>query len=243
MKTIYIYDGSFEGFLTAVYTVFDTKKYQASIVSHKHYRPDMFAEVEEIPTNSKMAKLVWKSLVVKATKVGSNKVYRAFLSEIKGIENVLLRYIIYVYKNESFIHTDYTNKDVLRVTQIAQMVNREQERTEEAIKFKVDAEGVRIAMLRTDFNLLPLIARHFKNKYSNLKWELNDTKRGYGLSYDLHSIKATRLNNNMLVKDVVQFPTYGNEAAAKNVESKIEPTTLFNLSDRKDRLKKLQHTA
>lgn len=243
MKAIFIYDGSFEGFLTAVYKVFEEKRVQASIVKPKHHDPDIFTDVVEVVSDSKRAALVWKSLCDKATKNGANKFYKAFLSEIKGVENVLLRYMMYAYSTESFIHTDYTNKDVLRVSQVAQMVNREQQRTEESIKFKVDVDGVRIANIATDFNLLPLIAKHFETRYSNLEWVINDLKRGYGLSYDLNMVKVVGVETDCTVNDAATDPLYFEQEELPFMQPKGERLKKETVLPRKNRGIRLQQAS
>src|SRR5690606_26379488 len=68
MKTILIYDGSFAGFLTAVYQVFDQNLKEVSIVKPKHYAPEMFAEGKIVQTSNIKAKKVWCSLQIKVSK-------------------------------------------------------------------------------------------------------------------------------------------------------------------------------
>ena len=33
---------------------------------------------------------------------------------------------------------------------------------------------------------LPMLIKHFRNRYADQKWIIYDVKRGYGLHYDLH---------------------------------------------------------
>ncbi|UOB18676.1 TIGR03915 family putative DNA repair protein [Abyssalbus ytuae] len=189
MDVILIYDGSFNGFLTAVFQVFDEKLDNVSIVSPKHYEPNMFARSVEVITDYKKAKRVWSSLQVKITKHGAGEVYKTFLSEIKGSENVLLKYIMYAYSTESFVNTDYSNKNVLRVTQVARMVSREKHRMEAFVRFQLTKDDIYFSTIEPDFNILPLISNHFKNRYADQKWVIYDLKRNYGLYYDLEKLE------------------------------------------------------
>ncbi|MEL4306574.1 TIGR03915 family putative DNA repair protein [Joostella sp. CR20] len=194
MKTILIYDGSFTGFLTAVYRVFEANLKEVSIVKPKHYTPDMFATSEEIISSEVKAKRVWNSLEIKATKYSANQVYKAFLSEIKGTEDVLLRYIKYVYVSESFNCVDMSNVNALRVHQVARMVTREMHHVQDYLDFKTTEAGVDLAVVNSKFNLLPLIGSYFKRKYPTKKWFIYDARRDYGLLYDLTSVKQTTLD-------------------------------------------------
>ncbi len=189
MKKILIYDGTFDGFLTTVFQVFEEQLKDVEIVKPKHYQPNIFIEAETIITDSKKAKRVWKALQVKVTKSGAHKLYASFLSEIKGVENALLRYIVYAYCSESFIHTDYSNKDVLRVAQVSKMVFRERHRMEAFVRFQLTKDGIYFANIEPDFNVLPLLLKHFKSRYADQRWMIYDKKRGYGMYYDLNVVQ------------------------------------------------------
>lgn len=182
MKKTLVYDGSFDGFLSAVYRVFEAQLKDVEVVKPKHYQPNIFIESEEIVTDAKMAKRVWHGLQMKVTKSVANRLYASFLSEIKGVENVLLRYILFAYCSESYNHADYSNSDVLRVLQVSKMVFRERDRMEAIVKFQLTKDGIYFAAIEPDFNMLPLLLRHFKNKYPDRHWIIFDKKRQIGVS-------------------------------------------------------------
>jgi len=182
MKKTLVYDGTFDGFLSAVYRVFEEQLKDVEIVKPKHYQPNIFIESEEIVTDSKNARRVWQGLQLKVTKSVANRLYASFLSEIKGVENVLLRYILFAYCSESFNHTDYSNTDVLRVLQVSKMVFRERDRMEAIVKFQLTKDGIYFAAIEPDFNVLPLLLRHFENKNPDRHWIIFDKKRQIGVS-------------------------------------------------------------
>jgi len=181
MKKTLVYDGSFDGFLSAVYRVFEEQLKDVEIVKPKHYQPNIFIESEEIVTDARMAKRVWQGLQLKVTKSVANRLYASFLSEIKGVENVLLRYILFAYCSESYNHADYSNTDVLRVLQVSKMVFRERDRMEAIVNFQLTKDGIYFAEIEPDFNVLPLLLRHFENKYSDRPWIIFDKKRQVGV--------------------------------------------------------------
>ncbi|MCX2679996.1 TIGR03915 family putative DNA repair protein [Galbibacter sp. EGI 63066] len=209
MKAILIYDGSFAGFLSAVYKVFDENLKEVSIVKPKHYVPDMFVEPIYVESSEKYAKRVWHSLQLKVTKHGAKELYKAFLSEIKGTEDVLLKYIVYAYASESFIHTDFSNVNVLRVSQVAKMVTREMHHIQDYLEFKATDEGVWVAAIQSGFDILPLVGNYFRRKYPDQKWLIYDQKRSYGLYFDLLGVKKIHLNTSE-ESEVLQL-TFGNK--------------------------------
>ena len=55
----------------------------------------------------------------------ANTVIQIFLSEQKGIENVLYRYIQYAFEKKHTVENDFSNTDVAIVQQMSRKVHRE----------------------------------------------------------------------------------------------------------------------
>jgi probable DNA metabolism protein len=52
---------------------------------------------------------------------------------------------------------------------------------------------VYFAAINPDFNVLPLIAPHFKDRYASQHWLIYDLRRKYGISYDCHTSNITEV--------------------------------------------------
>ncbi|XLS28429.1 TIGR03915 family putative DNA repair protein [Flavobacteriaceae bacterium M23B6Z8] len=241
MKTILIYDGTFDGFLTAVYQVFEEKLDCVQILKPKHYEPDMFSTSYDVITDTKKSKRVWKSLIVKATKNGAHEFHKTFLSEIKGVEALLLRYIIYVYSTETFSHNNYSNNDVLRVSQVARMVGREKHRMEAFVRFKLTKDGIYFASIEPDFNVLPLIARHFKERYADQRWIIYDFKRNYGLYYDLETVERITFEQKLHAEKVSNDASLFDEAENAYQDLWLNYFESTNIKSRKNMKLHLRH--
>ena len=55
-KKVYIYDGGYQGLLTALYQAFKQREVPVKIVAESNFRNDLFYQKEKIKTNSKKAK-------------------------------------------------------------------------------------------------------------------------------------------------------------------------------------------
>ncbi len=192
-KTL-IYDGTFEGFLSCVFYVFEYKLKDVSIQNEYVHQNGLFSENETIITNIKKSDRVWSGLKKKASTLTSTKIYYAFLSEQEGIENTLLNYIQYIFKHQQKVDTDFTHPSVLKTSTIAKNVSREKHRMEAFVRFKLTKDNIYFANIAPDFNVLPLIAKHFKNRYADQKWVIYDIKRNYGLYYDLQDLDFINLD-------------------------------------------------
>lgn len=188
------YDGTFDGFLTCVFQVYDLKLGQVNIQRKGCSQASLFGETETVNTDIIKADRVWNGIKKKTTSVGSSRLYYAFLSEQEQIENLLMRYIIYALKSKVPIDSDFAHPDVLKVSQIAKSVGREKHRMEAFVRFKLTKDGLYFANIKPDFDVLPLISRHFKRRYADQKWIVYDLKRDYGLHYDLNKVDIIHLN-------------------------------------------------
>jgi probable DNA metabolism protein len=191
-----IYDGTFEGWLTAVFEIYEHKFMEAHITIKEKLQPGFFGSVHNIIADNKKANRVWKGLQDKLSKVAQTHLYHAFLSELKGIENTLLQYVQYAFKSKSTVERDYSNETILRVAQTAKKVAREKHRMEAFIRFQLTKDGMYYAICQPDFNVLPLIEKHFKTRYADQRWLIYDAFRKYGLYYDLKNVEVVQLSFN-----------------------------------------------
>ncbi|WP_299336717.1 TIGR03915 family putative DNA repair protein [uncultured Psychroserpens sp.] len=193
-----IYDGSFEGFLSAVFYVFEHKFDVVNIQNNTSVQNGLFTQNETIPTETIKANRVWKGLTSKLSASACNTIYYAFLSEKLGAEQILLDYIKYAFSNTRKIDKDFSHPSVLKTSQIAKMVGREKHRMEAFVRFRLTKDAIYFASIEPDFNVLPLLIKHFKNRYADQKWIIYDIKRHYGLYYDLNTVDTIN----------IEFPTH-----------------------------------
>ena len=187
------YDGSFEGFLTAVFSAYEFKCKNCTIVKENEHVESLFEETEEVITSEEKANRVWKKIQEKTGAKGSRQIYWAFLSELFGVENTLFQYIQHAINSTKNITTDYTNQAVLGVSQIVKKVGREKHRMDAFVRFRKTKDNIYFSTIEPDFNVLPLNAKHFKNRYADQHWCIYDLKRNYGIYYDLNSVEIIQL--------------------------------------------------
>lgn len=199
--TTLIYDGSFEGLLTAVYEIYDRRLGQAKIEAGERRHIALFEDVLEVTTDDYRAMRVLKGLQQRLSPVGLQRLYTAHLSGIKGEDNVLLGYIRYVFDSAQNIEEDFGNKYVMRVSELVKMMRREKHRMEAFIRFKKLKDDIFYSAIEPDFNVLPLLIKHFKDRYTDQKWIIYDLKRCYGLYYDLHDTQFITLDFSTLNPD------------------------------------------
>lgn len=189
MHIAIVYDGTWPNYLSAVFEIYERKLSEANIYRHDRYQPGMFAQPIRIATDQKKADRVWQGLKSKLSAQALNNVFSCYLSELEGIEDTLLTYIRLVFSSAQSVEDAYGHSAVLRVAQVGRMVHREKHRMEAFVRFQLTQDDMYYAAIEPDFNVLPLIAKHFKNRYADQKWIIYDLKRRYGIYYDLENVE------------------------------------------------------
>lgn len=190
---VLLYDGSFNGFLTAIFAAFDENITVTDIQRNTIGQPGMFSGTEFIITDLKKAKRVRMGIRAKSYAT-LKKIYYAFLSETKSVEIFLYFFIKKIFGSKKSVHSDYSDAIVLKISQLAKSVGREKHRMEAFVRFQLTKDGIYFANIEPDFDVLPLISGHFSSRYADQQWIIYDVKRKYGLYYDLKKVEIISLD-------------------------------------------------
>lgn len=196
--TLFIYDKTFEGLLSCLFFAYEQKRFPEAILSESDPRPLFAEEQYRIDTEAEKAQRVWKALEKKLSKVAQNMLLAAWLSELPETEMLLFRYIRKNIDHPRGIETDFGDNDVLRIKEIAQKVAREAEHLRQFIRFQETADGIYFAPVSPRFNVLSLIAPHFKSRYSDWSWIIYDTRRNTGIYSDTHILQEVSFSDRSL---------------------------------------------
>lgn len=190
---ILIYDGSFNGFLTTVYRAFD-ENIQVADIQKKNIRQNgLFSDTETVFTQMENAKSVWNGIQTK-NHIAIRNIYFAFLSEQKGIEILLYKYIKKLFSPGDMLKLNFTEDLESKINQLAKIVGKEKRYMEGSIKFNTTADDIQLALIQPDNDVLPLISRHYRFQISHKPWLIFDSRRNYGLFYNLQSVELISLD-------------------------------------------------
>lgn len=245
---IYLIDGSLESILCAVFEWFERKPGKVRLVRQSEYRPDAFSEILEIVNRRDSADRVWKGLKNKLPAVWMRRVYCTFLSELPEAPQLLFDFACYIFsagkgtggKNTAAAHAyraddpenNYGHPAVLGIAQVAVKVEREKHRMEAFIRFKQvqndrqeaqkgamhSRDGLYYCVIEPDFNVIPLIAKHFRDRYADQCWLIYDLRRHYGIHYDLQNTQEVSLDREAERGLLKQAGTSAPEAETQHTE-------------------------
>ena len=240
MLTKLLYDGSFEGLLTCIFIIFEERLNDFSIEKKVEATTELFGDHQDVFTDSIKADRVWTGFKKNSTKNQQQQILKVFLSEIKGMENTLATYFINSFTIKKHRGNDYSNPTILKISQVAKMVGREKHRMEAFVRFQHTIEDEYVAYVEPDFNVLPLISAHFKDRYADQKWLIYDVKRSYGIQYNLREVKLVTID--MLTKP--QPKIHSNLLSSEELKYQKLWNTYFekvNIASRKNTKLHVQH--
>lgn len=197
--TTYTYDGSFEGFLTVVFHAFRHKTRPQAILPERQGVQMPLGEVVPIRRNEKEAGRVWDALAGRTSLKNARLLQVAFLAEEPGTEMLLWNYLGKVFSDgtEGF-YLNMLDDTVYDLVQMARRVKLEVHRFHGFVRFQKTADGMWFAPVDPDHNILGLMARHFRNRFSRQRWVIYDTRRNYGIYYDTGRVREIVLENHRI---------------------------------------------
>jgi len=183
-----VYDGSFEGLLTAIFEVYALKIINPHIIRDNLASDQLFSTNLSVSSDEEKATRVSKKITDLVGKDGLKSLWKATLYEKPGIENTILGVVQYALKTKKNVMGDFGHSDVLALQEVLKKLNRERHRMTAFVRFELAQDGVFYATIEPDFDVLPLISDHFKKRYADQRWLIFDTKRKYGLFYNLKQV-------------------------------------------------------
>ena len=184
--TVYVFDGTMDGLLTAVFDAFNLKEQPEQLLAEGDALPLFCERTYQVATDEEKARRVWAGLEKKLTREALRLISVSWLSELRELNTSLFQYICKVFR-QGDISRNFADSDVLAVTNIARRVLHEQLRMKQFIRFQKAKDGTYLAVVSPDHNVLPIIIDHFQDRFNDQPWLIYDAKRHYGYYYDGHA--------------------------------------------------------
>ncbi|PRY91964.1 putative DNA metabolism protein [Marinilabilia salmonicolor] len=202
----YQYDGTFPGFLSAVFEVWDRDRFPARIVPPE-VAPGLFEETLEVKTADDHADRVWKGIAKAGGKQLCQRFMHVFLSRAPEAEDLMLFILKQLFDSKKNIAGDLSVEAVLKFTQLERKVLREVHRLYMFLRFEQTADGIWFAPVSPKYDVLPMTLNHFKSRFSDQAWLIYDTVRKYGYYYDIKVVEEITIDNPAFEKETGSLPT------------------------------------
>lgn len=174
---IFLYDGSFDGFLSAVFDAF-LEKGEVGIEKKDGWQPQFFVETLEVATSHEKAERVVNKLLAICGNRGFSAILCIFLSETENAETYAFYLIKSVIKYGVKAFSRFQDEKIASAMRIRKKVSKEYDKFLGIIRFTELSNGVFYAPIEPDFNIVPFLTGHFYERLSGTKWMIHDIRRG-----------------------------------------------------------------
>ena len=182
-SVIYTFDRTLDGLLSAVFDAYFRRQQPEMLVGEGDQLPLFCEEVYQVTTTDEKARRVWAGLEKRLKSEALKLIAVSWMSEEMDLPTPLFRYIYKVFQSKGGGGYDFTDADVLHVTNTARRVMHEQLRMKQFVRFQKAKDGTYLGVVSPDHNVLPLVIDHFQDRFRDQPWLLYDAKRHYGYYY------------------------------------------------------------
>lgn len=197
----YLYDGTFNGFLTIVFDSYSSKTLPQKIFDKKAYSPNFLDQTIEIKTDSEKAKRVFNGIEKNISYTTLYNTYYAFLSNENEKELYILKYLCDGFDIGPEINNMLTISYVFKVMNIKKRAFGECHRLKGLLRFQEVDENLYYASIHPDNNIIEPLGHHFINRLPTQNFIIHDKIRNICLLYNGTDYKIID-NINFKVPDV-----------------------------------------
>lgn len=171
-KAVYIYDGSFDGFLCCVYNFYYNNIKPVAICTPQSFSPSFYQNIEII-TRQHEAATVEKAIEEKIYHGCCEYLKKCMLCSFSEKEMHMLNYVHKGFKAGNKIAKMLTDDDVNALFKAVRNIDREKHHYLGIVRF-YKSDDVYISKIAPKNQILPLIAQHFAGRYRDMKFMIYD---------------------------------------------------------------------
>jgi len=195
----YVYDGTFDGFLSVIFEVYASKRKPEQIVHEQLWQPGFFETPVQIVTDAAKSERVWKGIAERSNKHITRMIYLAFASELSGVEMTLYGYLEKLFADTTrTFHKNMLDEHSFELYQASRKVSFEIHRFQGFVRFQETSDGLFFAAIEPDHDILSLLAPHFVRRFGSQPWVIYDQRRDKGIFYKKPEMLEITLSDKQL---------------------------------------------
>lgn len=203
----YIYDGSFNGLLTAIYEIYYRRQIPQDIVPIGIANKQLFVRQEHVTCDENKAVKVYDSIDAKISSRALRNAYYAYLSEHAQAGMWIYEYLRLGWKLGPKVDLHITDERVERIHRLSRKVKTERHRLLGLVRFQRYPMDIYYAAIEPDNNVVELLAPHFAERLSDQNWIIHDLGRDLAVVYNRKEWVSTgfNLNNKLELEQEEQY--------------------------------------
>lgn len=170
----YLYDGTFDGFLTIVFESYSSKTLPQKIFSKSSYITNFLDNTIIFQTNHDKAKRVFNGIEKNICHESLYNSYYAFLSNEKEKEIHILKYLCNGFDIGPEINNKLTLSYVFKVISMRKRVLGECHKFKGLLRFQEVGQNLCYASIHPDNNILEPLGQHFIKRLPTMNFVIHD---------------------------------------------------------------------
>lgn len=188
MRIVFLHDGTFEGFCTAVFEAY-ARRPAPDAINETGCQQEFGAQYIEILCDDAKAERVINGIIRRADSLAYEKIWTAFLSDDVQKSQIIYEYIRLAMQQGNRVHAMLYDDRVKRLEKLANLVGRESGLLLEFIRFSKLEGGVWYSRIDPQYPVLPILTPHFADRFNVQPFIIHDVTHGEAAVYDTRSWK------------------------------------------------------
>ncbi|MDD2481144.1 MAG: TIGR03915 family putative DNA repair protein [Lutispora sp.] len=180
----YIYDGTFDGLLTAIYDAYYEKDSPEQIVPLNNFVDNFLIRRIYIQADAEKSRKVHDAIINKISKDAMTNIMYAYLSEHENAGIFILDYLRFGFKVGKIADSYLSDDRVYNIRRLVTKITREKQLLAGIIRFRLLQNNIYYAPIETQYNTACLLGDHFADRMADQVFVIHDVKRNYGVFYD-----------------------------------------------------------
>ncbi|MDR3053612.1 MAG: TIGR03915 family putative DNA repair protein [Coriobacteriales bacterium] len=185
LELVYLFDGTLEGMLTAVFEAFARRENPTEIVTECNLQQSLMQSYVPIQTDVEHAARVQSGIIDMLGLRAYEDVKRVFLCDEGRKGGILLRYLQHTLKRGARSRNYLANPAIADFEELLLQVRREQHYMLQFVRFSQLQNGVFFSKIRPKASVVPLIMDHFAARFNIQPFMIYDEAHGLTGVYDM----------------------------------------------------------
>lgn len=181
---VYLYDGTLEGMLSAVFTAYSRHESPANIVTEDDLQQSLLCSYVPIPVGIDQATRVKNGVIEKLGDSFYEDVKRVFLSDDEQKGGIIYRYIKYALKAGKWSFTHLAEPVVADFMDLRKTVDAEARYMQQFVRFAQLDNGVYYSQIKPKASVVPLITDFFAERLNVQPFIIYDSAHGLASVFD-----------------------------------------------------------
>ncbi len=190
-----LYDGSFEGFLTAVFKAYSMHVHPAGFSGDACAQASFCQELVQVETDMAQAERVRIGICNKAGYASFRHIEKAFYLHEHECEISLFAYIVCCMSGGRKAVSDPSDPIVASVERQSKRMDNEMECVRQFLRFELMDNGVYAAVINPCGDVLPLVTGYFASRYNTQPFVIYDEAHHLAALYDMKRVRFVKTSD------------------------------------------------